>query len=466
MLVLRSSRILRIILCAALWLGCPGSERDQETDPVPVWPVSDLVAVAVIDADHVIVVAATGEIYHTSDSGRSWQRADVPALSGLRSISMANRETGWVVGDGVILRTDEGGSSWRQQRLPERADRAGLVSVSAIDSLHAIAIGEAGERLRTEDGGLTWRDVSPGSADPSERPIAMSDVFCDRVARGRCWSVGQAIRRTKDAGRTWQRVEVEDIARVDPIVFRPGGVEIAPLEAERFERFLTANRHRTHSNWQIEPGVGPRELEQVGRRRDPEPLFELIDARLQEVRSMIEEAGISSDRILTRGAPPWDYEDYLDDDADFLDRYWTARHTASPNVRVRIVDAPTLSSLRVRGRDFGLAVGAAGAVLRSENAGEDWMMAERLSVHDLLAVGIGQRCVVAVGRQGGLWLSEDEGFSWRPPTRERIAPFFEALRAISFSSGGEFGIIVGDRGRMLRSVDGGVSWALLTNDGQ
>jgi len=466
MLVLRSSRILRIILFAALWLGCPGSERDQEIDPVPVWPASDLVAVAVIDADHLIVVAVTGEIYHTSDSGRSWQRGDVPALAGLRGISMADRQTGWVVGDGVILRTDEGGSSWRQQRFPERAGRPGLVSVSAIDSLHAIAIGEAGERLRTEDGGLTWRDVSPDSVDPSGRPIVMSDVFCDRAARGRCWLVGQAIRRTMDAGRTWQHVEVEDIARVDPIVFRPGGVEVETFEAERFERFLEANRHRTYSNWQIEPGVGPRELEEVGRRRDPELLFELIEGRLQEVRSMIEEAGISSDRVLTSGAPPWDYEDYLDDDPDFLDRYWTARSAASPSVRVRIADAPTFHSLRVRDRDFGLAVGAKGAVLRSENAGENWMMTERLSVHDLLAVGIGQRCVVAVGRQGGLWLSEDEGLSWRRPTREGIAPFFDALRAVSFSPDGEFGIIVGDRGRMLRSVDGGVNWALLTSGGQ
>jgi photosystem II stability/assembly factor-like uncharacterized protein len=465
MVVLRSSRILRLILCAAFWLGCPGSEGGRTLDPAPAWPVSDLVAVAVIDADHVIVVAATGEIYHTSDSGRSWQHADLPVVAGLRSVSMADRKTGWVVGDGVILRTDEGGSSWRHQRLPERADRVGLVSVSAIDSLHAIVIGEAGERLRTEDGGRTWRDVSEHSADPSERPIAMSDVFCDPAAKGRCWSVGQTIRRTSDAGRIWEHVEIEDIARVDPIVFGPGGVEVASLEAERFERFLSANRHRTHVNWQIEPGIGSRDLEQVGRRRDPEALFELIDARLEEVRSMIEEAGISSHRVLTAGAPPWDYEDYLDDDPDFLDRYWTARSAASPSVRVRIVDAPTLFSLRVGTRGFGLAVGAAGAVLRSENSGDDWVMAERLSAHDLLAVGMGRRRVVAVGRQGGLWLSEDEGLSWQAPTRESLVPFFDALRAVSFSPDGEFGIIVGDRGRVLRSFDGGANWALLTSDG-
>jgi len=465
MVVFRSSLILGLILFAALWLACSGSESEPEVDPVPAWPGSDLVSVAVIDVDQVIVVAAAGEIYLTSDSGLSWQKANLPAVIGLRSISMADTKAGWVVGDGVILRTDDGGSNWNRQRLSESVDPIQLVSVSATDHSHGIAIGDAGIFLRTEDGGKTWQDASPDSADPSQRRLATSDVFCDPASQGRCWSVGRRIQRTNDAGRSWKRVDIEDLARIDPIVFGPGRVEIAAPEAERFGRFLSVHRHRTQFEWRIEPGISRRELEQVGRERDPEALFELIDARLQEVRSMLEEAGVPSDRIIASGAPPWDYEDYLDDDPHFLDRYWSARSAVSPGVHVRIVDAPTLFSIRLRNRDFGLAVGAAGAVLRSPDAGEHWMTTERLSAHDLLAVGIGTRRVVVVGRQGGLWLSEDEGVSWGALTRESLAPFFEALRDVSFSPDGESGFIVGERGRMLRSLDGGATWALVTRDG-
>jgi photosystem II stability/assembly factor-like uncharacterized protein len=419
----------------------------------------------VIDDDHVIVVAATGEIHLSSDSGLSWQRTRVPAVTGLRSISMADRETGWVVGEGVILRTDEGGSSWRRQRLPDRTDRVRLVGVSAIDREHAIAVGEGGVRLRTQDAGRTWQAVSRLSSDSSGRPASLGGVFCDPTSNGRCWSVGAAIRRTHDAGRTWQRVAVEDLARIDPITFGIGQVEVADSEAKRFERFISANRHRRRSEWRIEPGISPSELDQIGRRIDPDALFEVIAARIQEIRSMIEEAGIPADRVVATGTPPWDYEDYLDDDPDLLARYWSARSASKSSVRVRIVDDPTLYSLRVRTTGLGLAVGAAGALLRSADAGEHWTIGERLSPHDLFAVGIGRRRVVAVGAQGGMWLSDDEGLRWSAFADQAQAPFFDALRGISFSPSGEFGMIVGGHGRILRSLDGGAEWELLVRDG-
>ena len=469
MVVVPWSRAPRSALCAALCavplLACPGGEADRAAGPPPVWPGADLVAVDVIDNDHVIVVAATGGIHLSSDAGLSWERAHVPAVSGLRSVSMADRDSGWVVGDGVILRTEDGGSSWRRQRLPKPADRVRLRSVSTIDRERAIAVGENGTRLRTEDGGRIWQDVAPLPVDPSEHPASMSDVFCDRESKGRCWSVGVVMARTDDAGRTWQRVEVEDFARIDPLVFDFGQVELADLEAERLARFMSANRHLSELEWRIEPGIPPRELEQIGRRRDPDALFEVIDARVQEIRSMIEEGGVPADRVVATGAPPWDYEDYLDDDPDVLDRYWRARSAPKPSVRVRIVDEPTLFSLRVRARGPGLAVGAGGALLRSDDAGEHWIITERVSPHDLLAVGIGRRRVVAVGAQGGMWLSEDEGLRWRTPTGRKHAPFFDALRAIAFSPAGEFGMIVGEHGRILRSVDGGAEWELLARDG-
>jgi photosystem II stability/assembly factor-like uncharacterized protein len=452
-------------LVGALLLGCPGSEGDLESAAPPVWPGSDLVAVDVIDDDHVIVVSATGEIHLSSDSGLSWQRARVPAVAGLRSISMADRETGWVVGEGVILRTDEYGSSWRRQPLPDRIDRVRLLGVSAIDREHAIAVGEGGVRLRTEDAGRTWQDVSRHSGDPSELSASIVGIFCDPASDGRCWSVGDAIQRTHDAGRTWQGVEVKDLARIEPISFGVGQVEVADSEVKRFERFLLANRHRRRSEWRIEPGISPSELEQIGRRIDPDALFEVIAARMQEIRSMIEGAGIPADRVVAAGAPPWDYEDYLDDDPDLLARYWSARSASRPSVRVRIVDDSTLHSLEVQRSGRGLAVGAAGALLRSADAGAHWTVSERFSPHDLFSVGFGRRCIVAVGAQGGIWLSVDDGTSWSALADPTQAPFFDALRDISFSPSGNFGMIVGGYGRMLRSLDGGAEWELLVNSG-
>jgi len=469
MFVVPSSKILDFALgpalCAVLTLGCPGNEGDPEPAPSAVFSGLDLVAVDVIDGNHAVVVATTGEIHHSSNSGLSWQAARVPAVAGLRSISMADSETGWVVGHGVILRSEDGGSSWRQQQFPDHADRIRLVSVSAIDREHAIAVGESGTRLRTRDGGRSWHDISQLPGDLSERPARMGGVFCKPASRGRCWTIGADIRYTKDAGGSWRRIGVEDSPRIDPIVFRVGEVEVEDSEAVRLERFVAANRHRKRLQWRIEPGISPVELEQIGRRFDTDALLEVVAARLQEVRSMIEEAGISPDRVVATGAPPWDYEDYLDDDPDFLARYWRSRSTSKPSVGIRIADDSTYFSLRVRIGGGGLAVGEAGTLLRSEEADVYWMMADRLSPHDLLAVGIGRRRVVAVGTQGGIWLSQDDGETWGPPPVEKLAPFFDTLRDVAFSPSGEFGMIVGEQGRMLRSVDGGANWQLRVDDG-
>jgi len=298
MFVVPSSKILDFALgpalCAVLTLGCPGNEGDPEPAPSAVFSGLDLVAVDVIDGNHVVVVAATGEIHHSSNSGLSWQAARVPAVAGLRSISMADSETGWVVGHGVILRSEDGGSSWRQQQFPGHADRIRLVSVSAIDRKHAIAVGESGTRLRTRDGGRSWHDISQLPGDLSERPARMGGVFCKPASRGRCWTIGADIRYTKDAGGSWRRIGVEDSPRIDPIVFRVGEVEVEDSEAVRLERFVAANRHRKRLQWRIEPGISPAELEQIGRRFDSDALLEVVAARLQQVRSMIEEAGIST----------------------------------------------------------------------------------------------------------------------------------------------------------------------------
>ncbi len=186
---------------------------------------------------------------------------------------------------------------------------------------------------------------------------------------------------------------------------------------------------------------------------------------------MIEEGGVSANRIVETGGPPWDYEDYLDDDPEVLDRYWRARIAERPSVRIRLVDDRRLFSLCAGGRGLGLAVGVAGVVLRrapsdpGDEGGEHWLMAERFSPHDLLDVGIGRRRIVAVGAQGGLWLSQDEGLRWQVPSGQTHPPFFDALRAISFSPVGDFGMIVGEHGRILRSLDGGAEWALLASGG-
>ncbi len=454
-----------LLLCGALSWACSDREASEVGREPRAWPTGDLVDVAVLDDQHVIVVAKSGEIHVSADAGRSWRPARVPAVPALRSLSMADARHGWVVGEGVILRTDEGGASWRRQRLPRRAAEIHLIAVSAIDRENAIAVGEAGIELHTRDAGRLWVDRSFVGGRGDRAPSGVYDVFCIRDRPRRCWAAGTKIRVSDDPGANWRTLEVEDSLSLEPLVFGFGEVEISGSDRDRLLEFVDARRGRSVSFWRIEPRIGRDEIERIGRRRDPEALFDLIAARILETRSQLEEAGIPEDRIRVRGNPPWDYEDSLDDDPDLLERYWHERSATTSEIVVRAIETAVLRAIRIDARGLGLAVGEGGVLVRSRDRGRHWRMARRISPHDLFAVDFGRSGAVAVGAQGGIWLSPGDGEAWRRPGLAAGTPaFFDALRALSFSPSGELGIIVGDHGLLLQSLDGGTVWRRLEVD--
>jgi photosystem II stability/assembly factor-like uncharacterized protein len=459
------SRIGVALLCVVLLLGCPGAEHDASTDPEISWPAADLVAVDFVDEVHVVVAAATGEIHVSRDAGQSWQAADLPGAGSWRDIAMADSEFGWAVGDEIVLSTEDGGESWRKRDLPTRPSAIDPRSVAAIDRDRAVVIGADGRRLFTTDGGERWRAVRVDLDTTRPESARTRRVACAKGRRGRCWSAGTGIERSDDAGQTWQKIDVEARPPIDPIPFRDAQVDIARADVERIADLVAVDRPRSEIEWRLEARVSLTEIDGVGRRRDPDALFEVIAARIDEVRSLLENAGVPPERIGVVATPPWDYADYLDDDPHFLDRYWDERGAPASSVRIRVVETPDLVAICMGAEGRGFAVGREGALLRSDDAGMTWTTSPRMSRHDLLDVDIGSQRVVAVGAQGGLWTSADQGGSWQSVELVGSSPFFDSLRAVSFSPSGENGLIVGEHGRILRTLDGGRLWKPLSPGG-
>jgi len=106
----------------------------------------------------------------------------------------------------------------------------------------------------------------------------------------------------------------------------------------------------------------------------------------------------------------------------------------------------------------GLAVGLAGTVLSTEDAGKTWQDGSAGVADALLGVSCGQSASLAVG-QGGLimrkagdedWVKVDSGTDQR-------------LLSVSANESG-LAVIVGGFGAVLKSTDGGASWAPLSFD--
>lgn len=134
---------------------------------------------------------ATGLQTQAALVGPQAQNASMLALAcaGARAVAVGDH--------GVVLLSDDGGKQWRQARqVPVDVL---LTSVSFSDSQHGWAVGHWGVVLRTDDAGETWK--LQRSVLEEDRPLFAVHFFNanDGIAVG-LWS---QVLRTADGGSSW-----------------------------------------------------------------------------------------------------------------------------------------------------------------------------------------------------------------------------------------------------------------------
>jgi photosystem II stability/assembly factor-like uncharacterized protein len=129
----------------------------------------------------------------------------VPAMASAIATQAAMLGSTWAgtravaVGDrGVVLLSDDGGARWRQARSVPVSFT--LTSVSFADAQHGWAVGHGGTVIVTRDGGETWRVQRVVTTE--DRPLFSVHFFDAHsgVAVG-LWSL---VLVTSDGGETWQ----------------------------------------------------------------------------------------------------------------------------------------------------------------------------------------------------------------------------------------------------------------------
>lgn len=138
-------------------------------------------------------------VLRTEDGGTSWQRITVPSKTELFHLDFVGSSRAWIVGDrGLILFTDDGGNTWRTQN--SGTDRA-LYNIDFRDSKDGYAVGGRGTILRTENGGQDWESV--------ETSFPSTFMRVDFADDKNGWIVGHggSILRSGDRGRTWVKQE-------------------------------------------------------------------------------------------------------------------------------------------------------------------------------------------------------------------------------------------------------------------
>ena len=479
--------VLAITVLATL--GCHEIHFDPDRQSASIDIYDDLFAVSAVSAQHAVAAGYWGSIYLTEDGGQSWTRSNTGTNRLVYDVSVDEHGKGWAVGQvGTVLRTDDGGKTWTPQQSPKSEEGTHLFGVHAVDGNTAWVVGEWGTRMFTSDGGKTWQDFSltisethpqfvwldPAAQEKVRRgekvfeDVGLNDVTCLPRPSQRCWIAGEFgyIFVSDTLGQSWERGEIERGAEIEPLGFGYNQIELPGGYEEKLEAFVAQILPKEHLKVSIAPVASAKEVAEFGDAascaRDPHdcnptPLFEILEARATEVRTVVEAAGLLSDRISMRGAPPWDFEDFVDDDPEFLQRYFDDRSAGSGGVVVLVEQTPYLYSVGFRDENLGLISGLGGLLLRTEDGGRLWSYQETGRKQALFAVDLGASQAIAIGEKGFVLTSADQGRSWLAP-KKGFPSIFTYMRDVAFAPDGRTGWIVGQTGMVLRSEDGGETW--------
>jgi len=452
-------------------------KKHSESGAIEIY--DDLFAVSVPTNEHVVATGYWGAAYVSEDGGTTWKKGETGTRNMLYDVSMADDKRGWAVGQsGTILRTEDGGLTWKPQPNNKQKEDTHLFAVQALDANTAWAVGEWGGMLFTDDGGKSWQDksltidqlhpqfvwLSPPEQEKVRKgekvyeDVGLTDVYC-LPATTKCWIIGEFgyIFHSDTGGQTWTRGSIQQDITVPPIELAYNEIEISEAHAQALREFAKKIMDLPHLNVAIEPVASPAEIAEFGQEDDPTPLFEILEARVQAVSAVLEEAGLLSDRIRKRGSPPWDYEDFLDDDPEFLKRYLANRKADVAGISVTIAQNPYLFTVRFANDQEGYIAGLGGVVLVSDDGGRNWQYRDTGRKQAIFSLFPVEGRVIAVGEKGFIRVSNDRGTSWRVPDKG-FPTIFTFMRDIWFSPGGRSGFIVGERGSVLQTTDAGQSW--------
>ncbi|UPT73332.1 MAG: hypothetical protein M0D55_15860 [Elusimicrobiota bacterium] len=131
-------------------------------------------------------------------------------------------ENGWIVTDGPVFRSADGGASWTPLEgwTPLSAD-----AVWFLDAGRGWLLDATGPLLTTTDGGRSWTRVSPPSGEWKKPGFRHPpDLFRFKDAQnGWGWDAPDLL-RTRDGGRTWRKTSALPRGEeVTDICFGPGG---------------------------------------------------------------------------------------------------------------------------------------------------------------------------------------------------------------------------------------------------
>lgn len=170
-----------------------------------------------LDQNRGWVAGSGGTLLRTTDGGETWKRLLPLTRDTLQDVYFADDNVGWLVAErdvlklktndearSYLLKTEDGGFSWRRIFLNSKETNARLVRLVFTDRQRGWVFGESGIVFATRDGGAHWlRQPSP------TKHLLLGGAFA-LDGHGLLVGARATIVQTSDAGASWQTGIVRD----------------------------------------------------------------------------------------------------------------------------------------------------------------------------------------------------------------------------------------------------------------
>jgi photosystem II stability/assembly factor-like uncharacterized protein len=195
--------LLHTIDAGQTWEESAALESDNTDRPYGV----ELYSIFFLNPD-VGIISGSGSIWITKDAGRTWGRqatringeTDI-RLSKLQFIDEINGYAAYGPVRGAVphhlVRTADGGRSWKILQMPESFFTTGLSDFHFVDSANGFAVFQGG-LFKTNDGGKSWKKLSLDEGSNIQLVYFLN--------REHGWVVGNnLLLQTDNGGKTWKK---------------------------------------------------------------------------------------------------------------------------------------------------------------------------------------------------------------------------------------------------------------------
>ncbi|GJM19644.1 MAG: hypothetical protein DHS20C14_18570 [Phycisphaeraceae bacterium] len=161
--------------------------------------------ICVVDEDTIYLGGEFGLVLRSDDAGASWAQVSNGSGNDLLRIGMGSATHGWTTGGGTVLRTADGGDTWKHQAGPvlttfQQLFNAGPSDVYPFGPEHAAIRWNSVNLITTMDGGETWTLGDPNDEWPSGRIFVSAPDAYYKFG----FDNGSAIvYRSADGGDSW-----------------------------------------------------------------------------------------------------------------------------------------------------------------------------------------------------------------------------------------------------------------------